>query len=95
MRVAYMLHNVPEQSVVGLVFVMCVWIDVVAIAQILKSSVDLWIVNSVFMAVVSRTNDLFGFTGRYWLIMLFCFPLIYIQTRLEGYKNEESKEKEG
>ncbi|GJV67320.1 hypothetical protein Tco_1482829 [Tanacetum coccineum] len=95
MTVAYMLHYVPEQTLVGLFFVICLWVDVVAIARIIKPESDLWVVNSVFMVVVSRSNDLYGFSARYWLSMLVCFPLIYLEIRLQGYKNEETKEKEG
>ncbi|KAI3526004.1 hypothetical protein L1887_05151 [Cichorium endivia] len=95
MTAVYALHYVPEQSVVGLIFVIFVWIDVIAITRIIKPSIDLWITNSLFLAVLGRSNYLYGFTAHYWLIMLLCFPVIYMRIRLDGYKDEETKEKEG
>ena len=90
-----MLHYAPEQTLVGLFFVICVWVDVVAIARIIKPETDLWVANAVFTAIVSRSIDLYGFSARYWLTILVCFPLIYLVILLEGHKNEETKEKEG
>ncbi|CAH1418470.1 unnamed protein product [Lactuca virosa] len=95
MRVIYVFLYVPEKSVVVLIFSICVWIDIIAITRIIKPSIDLWVTNSVFIAVVSRSIDLYGFTVHHWLIMLLCYPVMFVQFRLEGYKDEETKEKEG
>ena len=90
-----MLHHAPEQTLVGLFFVYCVWVDVVAIARIIKFETDLWVANSVITVIVSRTTDLYGFLASFWLTLLVCYPLTYLVIRLEDHKNEETKEKEG
>ncbi|KAI3667276.1 hypothetical protein L6452_42326 [Arctium lappa] len=92
-RFSILLHSVPDRSVFGLIFVICVWIDAIAISRIIKPSIDLWIIHSMFTAIVGRSIDLYGFTARHWLIMLFCFPVGYMQIRLEGYENEEETQK--
>ncbi|KAD3336266.1 hypothetical protein R6Q59_028508 [Mikania micrantha] len=95
MRAGYLLHYVPEQSITGLIFVICVWIDAIAIGRIVNPSLDMWIGNSVLTAIVGRSNDLYGYSGGYWVVMGFCFLVSYVQVRLDGYKKDEMKEKEG
>ncbi|KAK1427060.1 hypothetical protein QVD17_15743 [Tagetes erecta] len=91
-RIGYMLHSAPEQSVLGLICVICVWVDGIAISRIIRPSVGYWFANAVFTAIVGRTEELYGFSGRYWLVMMLCFPLIYVQVRLEGYKSDETSD---
>lgn len=79
----FFLYFVPEQSLTGLLFVLCLWIDVVAIIQIVRPSSDLKLVHLILMAIVTRAISLYDFTNRTLLVLFFCFLVLYVQYFLE------------
>lgn len=74
---AFDLYFVPEKTVNGLLFVMCIWIDVHALIQIMRPVKQVkYFPHVIFMVIVDRAMNLYGFTITYWEIMFFCLMVI-------------------
>lgn len=71
------LHVTPDKSLTGLLFVISLWVDVIAILQIIRPLTEPKLPIQLMMAIVSRSIALYSFTGTYWLIMLFCSIVMY------------------
>lgn len=72
------LHFTPDKSLTGLLFVISLWVDVIAIVQIIRPLTEPKLLQTqLMMAIVSRSMDLYSFTSTYWLIMLFCTIVHY------------------
>ncbi|KAM7505307.1 hypothetical protein LguiB_004211 [Lonicera macranthoides] len=89
----FFLYLVPEQSLTGLLFVLCLWIDVVAIIQIIRPSLDLKLVHLILMVIVTRAISLYDFTSRTLLVLFFCFLVLYARYFLEEADTIQEKGK--
>ncbi|KAK1366038.1 hypothetical protein POM88_041599 [Heracleum sosnowskyi] len=76
---AFDLYFVPEKTVNGLLFVICIWVDVHALIQIVRPVKQVkYLPHLIFMVIVDRAMNLYGFTITYWKIMFFCFIIMCV-----------------
>lgn len=90
---AFDLYFVPEKTVNGLLFVICIWVDVHALIQITRPVKQVkYLFHLIFMVIVDRAMNLYGFTVTYWEIMFFCLMVICV-TDIYGNRVSASSDK--